>query len=133
MPTEEEWERLARGRHGREYPWGNKWQEGVSNTDESEIKQTTAVGLFPRGVSPPGAYDCTGNVWEWCLDWYDEKKRARVLRGGAWDYLSYDCSNRFSFTPDDRYDYVGFRVLAAPISGILDSEFLESRKRGKEK
>ncbi len=68
LPTEEEWERLARGQHNREYPWGNSWQEGITNTKESGINQTSVVGIFPNSISPTGSQDCAGNVWEWCMD-----------------------------------------------------------------
>jgi formylglycine-generating enzyme required for sulfatase activity len=116
LPTEEEWERLARGQHGREYPWGNKWQVGVSNTRESEVRRTTVVGLFPQGISPTGAYDCAGNVWEWCLDWYDKKEqRVRVLRGGSWGFTAARarCSSRDYFYLPNLGDYnIGFRVVA---------------------
>jgi hypothetical protein len=120
LPTEVEWERLARGQHGQEYPWGNNWQEGVSNTMEAQLKQTTAVGLFPQGISPTGVYDCAGNVWEWCLSWYDEDKDSRVLRGGSYPSGNNEgyvrCSFRSSFQPYYRYDFIGFRVVVSPIS-----------------
>ncbi|MCK6628941.1 MAG: SUMF1/EgtB/PvdO family nonheme iron enzyme [Anaerolineae bacterium] len=108
LPTETEWERLARGQEGRVYPWGDDWQEDRANTSESRINQTSAVGLFPGGVSPARAYDCSGNVWEWCADWYDKSETDRVLRGGSWSgnriiarcairnwYDPYSCDNDF--------------------------------------
>ncbi len=121
LPTEEEWERLARGQHGREYPWGNSWAKGVCNTRESMIGQTSPVGMFPGGVSPTGAYDCAGNVWEWCLDFYDNRTDVRVLRGGAF-HNSADlarCAFRVNdYDPHHRSGRFGFRcvLLAAPSS-----------------
>ncbi|MBN1218750.1 MAG: SUMF1/EgtB/PvdO family nonheme iron enzyme [Anaerolineae bacterium] len=117
LPAEAEWERLVRGQDGREFPWGDRWQDGVSNTIESRIGQTSAVGMFPAGVSPSGAYDCAGNVWEWGADWYYEDKDSRVLRGGAWDYdLDYArCSYRSRDYPSLRVDDLGFRLVVSPI------------------
>ncbi len=115
LPTEEEWERLARGQHGREYPWGNKWEEGLSNTKESGLGQTSAVGIFPGGVSPTGAYDCAGNVWEWGLDWFDKKEQMfRVLRGGAWISLQdlARCAARDQAFPSISDSDFGFRVVS---------------------
>ncbi len=121
LPTAEEWERLARGQHGREYPWGNSWQAGAANSEEGEIGQTSAVGLFPAGVSPCGAYDCAGNVWEWCLDWSDDKKRYKILRGGAYytDQKRCRCAARYYYGPDFRFRRLGFRVVASPFTSDL--------------
>ena len=113
LPTEEEWERLARGKDGYEYPWGNSWQKGFSNTEESGIGQTSAVGLFPEGVSLTGAYDCAGNVWEWCDGWYDEQKDRKVLHGGSWSYSKNDAHSwsRSGDLPSGSLNNVGFRVV----------------------
>ncbi|MCP4363080.1 MAG: SUMF1/EgtB/PvdO family nonheme iron enzyme [Chloroflexi bacterium] len=115
LPSETEWERLARGQNGWKYPWGNTWQAGLANTRESKINHTSAVGLFPEGNSPTTALDCAGNVWEWCLDWSDEQEQMfRVLRGGSWFDAQDDarCGSRV-----DHYPYVssysdGFRVVS---------------------
>lgn len=136
LPSEAEWERAARGEHGRPYPWGDatKFAERC-NCGETGIGQTSAAGLFPSGDARPlepgnetGVADMTGNVWEWCrTPWLSDYKKyeqnvsedlegdiPRVLRGGSWrdggpDALHTSC--RYVSTPAYRDSIFGFRCV----------------------
>lgn len=138
LPTEAEWEYAARGGHtdsGRSCLYaGSNRLESVGWWRENSHNETKPVGLkMPNAL---GLFDMSGNIYEWCADWYDSefykkcKKKGtvenprndetgsdRVLRGGSWFYddprycrVAY----RDLIDPDDRGNGLGFRLAASP-------------------
>ena len=127
LPTEAEWEYAARGgpywqSEGYRYA-GSDLLDQVGWYTENSGQETQEVGLLlPNAM---GLYDMSGNVWEWCEDWYGEyapglqtnPKGAvegvlRVVRGGGWDYDPRDCraACRSYDGPASRYSFLGFRL-----------------------
>ena len=123
LPTEAEWEWAARG--GESYTYAGSddidevawYGENTNNTGTRDVKT--------KKKNAYGLYDMSGNVWEWCWDWYDwnissgtpdagpASGSLRCLRGGSWDS---DASNarvaiRINGSPSDRDDYCGFRLV----------------------
>ena len=132
LPTEAEWEYAARGgveANGRspqtEYA-GSKYINDVGWYDGNSGRKTHPVGQ--KQPNALGLYDMTGNVWEWCSDWYDSGYYSispitdpegpnsgpyPVLRGGSLLNNDNYCrvANRFRGNPDFRYDDSGFRLV----------------------
>jgi formylglycine-generating enzyme required for sulfatase activity len=118
--SEAQWERAARHTDGRLYPWSPDQDVAQRcNMADTGIGHTSAVGMFPSGHAVCGAADMAGNVWEWCRtkwrgDYKDYEKQAddrldgdaaRVLRGGAFDFVAdgVRCAFRFGGLPDLRF------------------------------
>ncbi|MGH8674641.1 MAG: formylglycine-generating enzyme family protein [Burkholderiales bacterium] len=130
LASEAQWEKACRGPSGLEYPWGHAWDDGRCRNDRNKGTETTArVYDYPGGVSGYGTYNQSGNVWEWCADWYGQdyyRKSARkdprgpdqgsvrVYRGGSWWYDDPDdfrAACRDGLGPGYRNDYQGFRLV----------------------
>jgi formylglycine-generating enzyme required for sulfatase activity len=112
LPTANESEAAARGPQGLEYPWGNDWKDGICNSAEAQLGQTSTVGLFAGSRSRDfGLEDCAGNVWEWC----DEQVGgvSRVYRGGSWGYhaRSVRCAVRGRYPAVSQDGNLGFRLV----------------------
>lgn len=137
LPTEAEWEFAARG--------GTK-SAGYKYSGSNDIGAVAwyTVNAYDKGESSPdygthvvktkkpnelGIYDMSGNVWEWCSDWYGKYTEAaqtnpkgadsgsyRVYRGGSWINNARNCrsSNRNNNTPDNRNNNLGLRLVLLP-------------------
>jgi formylglycine-generating enzyme len=150
LPTEAQWEFAARGGEQSmvfDYAGGNKLDD-VGWYAENGFGETKPVGL--KLYNELGLYDMSGNVWEWCRDWYSddyykeckaagvvmnppgpEKGDSRVLRGGSWYYDPRHCrvSYRFIARPATRVNVIGFRLVLVPNSSVKLFWFSQELKR----
>ena len=127
LPTEWEWQQAATGGNPvNTYPWGGEWRADYTNTSESGLGRTTAVGMYPHGATGQVLMDMAGNLWEWCLNKYNDPADIlslggdvpRVVRGGSWRYdLGYARAVfRYRSGPVSRSTNLGFRVCrSSPI------------------
>ena len=132
LPTEAEWEYAARS--------GGKQEKYAGTSSESELEQyawyssNSGEKTHPVGQKKPnglGLYDMTGNVWEWCSDWYGEKYysespqenpqgptsgESRLIRGGSWygEPGLIRAAYRLRPDPSDRGGDIGFRLVLPP-------------------
>jgi formylglycine-generating enzyme required for sulfatase activity len=114
LPTEEQWERVARGVAGRRYPWGDEPPDANrANYMEANVGEKTPVGLFPAGNTPEGVCDMAGNVWEWTGSDYDKSKTTKAVRGASFSVNAWRlrAAVRFGFGPVSRDLLIGFRCV----------------------
>ena len=142
LPSEAQWEYACRAGTQTPFAFGEILTPELANYDwtksyngspkrSSYPKTTQPVGSYPANVW--GLYDMHGNVWEWCLDhWHETYQDAptdgsawinnnysstafRLMRGASFNYGTRYCRSacRYDIDPDDRYNYIGFRVVCS--------------------
>ena len=132
LPTEAEWEFAARGgNYSRHYKYSGS--NYIGDVAWSGDNSSSSSRTHPVGTKQPnelGLYDMSGNVWEWCSDWYGSYSSYsqsnptgpnsgshRVNRGGSWCHYARNCrsSYRCDNAPGDRYGNLGLRLALSQL------------------
>ncbi len=113
LPTEQQWEKAARGPFGYDYPWGNKFDPERCNVGGPE-GDTNEVDAYPNGTSPYGCFDMCGNIWEWTDSWFDEENGIIILKGGSYYFGEEFCPLWIPYNDPktDKWFDLGFRCVA---------------------
>lgn len=144
LPSEVEWEAVARGPSGRRHAYGDAFDRWRANTMATHLRQVAPVGIFPDGDTPEGVADLAGNVYAWTSTaWGTDPDRAafrypyrsddgredadappdmmRIIRGGSWydlppSSLAYARMNAYA-SDRRRISGVGLRLACGPVTG----------------
>jgi iron(II)-dependent oxidoreductase len=120
LAFEEEWERAARGGDRRPFPWGEEFSVEITNTIESDMRDTVPAASLEVDRSPFGVLEMAGNVQEWTASDYTPLEGElfppgplKVVRGGSFNDTSYGArtSYRRAYPPGYYYPFLGFRVV----------------------
>ncbi len=117
LPTREQWEKAARGKSGRIFPWGDQIDHNKAVYGQQDGSDAVSeIGTCPENVSEFGARDMVGNVWQWTDTWDGTEPEMKLVCGGSWcdpvEFLRLD--SLLSTNPKDKYDNIGFRCVRAP-------------------